>query len=328
LNNLDQLDCDRIKTHHLISTADLTEKKIRFLFEIARLFSPIVESGQTLPLLKGKTVVNLFFENSTRTRTSFELAIRKLEANTLNFAATTSSLQKGETLIDTAKNIEAMRAHCLVVRHASAGSPVILANSLKIPIINAGDGFHEHPTQGLLDAFTMEEKMGTVKGKRVVILGDIAHSRVARSNIHVLKKLGASVAVCGPPTLLPPRPEALGVDFAYRLEDLLPDADVVMALRIQLERQNRMQIPSLAEYSHVWGLNKERAKLLKKEAIILHPGPINRGVEIDPEVADGPRSVILDQVFNGILIRMAVLAEICNAQGLRQWIEEKGGNRA
>lgn len=311
---------------NLLAAADLTSEQIQFLLSTARRLSPIVRRGETLPLLKGMTIVNLFFENSTRTRTSFELAIRKLEGSTLNFTASASSVKKGETLIDTARNIEAMRPSCIVVRHSSAGSPVVLANSVKIPVINAGDGFHEHPTQGLLDAFTIEEKLGSVTGKRVVILGDIAHSRVARSNIHVLKKLGASVAVCGPPTLLPPHPEVLGVDYAYRLEDLLSHADVVMALRIQLERQNRMQIPSIAEYSQVWGLNRDRAKLLKKDAIILHPGPINRGVEIDPEVADGPRSVILDQVFNGVLIRMAVLAKLCNPEGLENWLR-KGENR-
>ncbi len=309
---------------NLISAAHLSADEIRFLLATARAFAPIIKEGGSIPLLKGQTIVNLFFENSTRTRTSFELAIRKLEGGTLNFAAVASSIQKGETLIDTAKNIEAMRPHCLVVRHSSAGSPAVLAHSVKIPIINAGDGFHEHPTQGLLDAFTIEEKLGTLEGKRIVILGDIAHSRVARSNIHILKKMGASVAVCGPPTLLPPHPEVLGVDYAYRLEDLLPTADVVMALRIQMERQNRMQIPSVAEYARVWGLNRERAQLLKKNAIILHPGPINRGVEIDPDVADGPRSVILDQVFNGVLIRMAVLSHICNPVGLAHWIEKIG----
>ena len=306
---------------HFLRTSDLSEADIRVYLRAARAFSKALQTEETLPLLKGKTIVNLFFENSTRTRTSFELATRKLGASTLNFGVATSSVNKGETLIDTAKNIEAMKPHCIVVRHASAGSPAILAKTVHMPVINAGDGFHEHPTQALLDAYTIEEKLGNLKGKRVVILGDIAHSRVARSNIFVLTKLGASVAVCGPPTLLPPDPEALGVDFAYRLEDLLPKADVVMALRIQLERQNRMQIPSLAEYSQVWGLNKERARLLKKSAIILHPGPVNRGVEIDPEVADGPRSVILDQVANGILVRMAVLAELCNSEGLNKWLK-------
>ena len=311
---------------HLISAASLSESQIRYLLSSARAFSKHVLKGDTIPLLQGRTIVNLFFENSTRTRTSFELATRKLAGGTLNFAASSSSVSKGETLIDTAKNIEAMKPHCIVVRHASAGSPAVLAKAVDLPVINAGDGFHEHPTQALLDAFTIEEKLGNLKGKRVVIMGDIAHSRVARSNIHVLKKLGASVAVCAPPTLLPPHPETLGVDFAYRPEKLLKEADVVMALRIQLERQNKMQIPSLAEYSKFWGMNRERAKLLKKSAIILHPGPINRGVELDPEVADGPRSVILDQVFNGVLVRMAVLAAICNPTGLESWLKT-GGHR-
>lgn len=310
----------------LISAANLTTDQIQFIFGISRLFAPFVERGESISLLKGMTVVNLFFENSTRTRASFELAIRKLEGGTLNFAASTSSTQKGETLIDTARNIISMGPHCIVVRHSSAGSPQVLANAVSVPIINAGDGFHEHPTQGLLDAFTISEKLGSIQNKRILIIGDIAHSRVARSNISILKKLGASVAVCGPPTLLPPFPERLGVDFSYRPEELLPSADVVIALRIQMERQNRMQIPSVSEYSRFWGLNRERAKLLKKEAIILHPGPINRGVEIDPEVADGPRSVILDQVVNGVIVRMAVLAQICNPLGLNQWLT-KGGHR-
>lgn len=306
--------------NHLLSGADLSVDEIQLLFDAAENFSPLVKKGATIPLLKGITVANLFFENSTRTRTSFEVAIRKLEGASLNFASSTSSTQKGETLIDTARNITAMGPHCLVVRHSSAGSPAILAQALQIPIVNAGDGFHEHPTQGLLDAFTIQKSLGTLEGKRVLIVGDIAHSRVARSNIHILKKLGASVTVCGPPTLLPPFPEKLGVEYSYRIEDWLPKVDVVMALRIQLERQNRMQIPSLQEYSKIWGLNLERTKLLKKNAIVLHPGPVNRGVEIDPEVADGPRSVILDQVFNGVLIRMAVLAQLCNPNGLKTWL--------
>jgi aspartate carbamoyltransferase catalytic subunit len=305
---------------HLLGIAELEQSEIRFLLDTAKAFAPHVKQGDTIPLLQGKTIVNLFFENSTRTRLSFELAIRKLGAGALNFAASASSVSKGETLIDTAKNIEAMGPHCLVVRHSSAGSPVVLAANVGMPVVNAGDGFHEHPTQALLDAFTMEEKLGSLNGKRVVILGDIAHSRVARSNIHLLRKMGASVAVCAPPTLLPPKPETLGVDYAYRPENLLRECDVVMALRIQLERQNKMQIPSVAEYSKFWGLNSERAKLLKPGAIILHPGPINRGVELDPEVADGPNSVILDQVFNGVLVRMAVLATVCNPQGLREWL--------
>jgi aspartate carbamoyltransferase catalytic subunit len=302
---------------HLLSAASLSESEIRHFLAVARAFGPYIKRGEGIPLLQGKTIVNLFFETSTRTSSSFDIANRRLGGNTLNFSAASSSVQKGETLIDTARTIQAMRPHGLVVRHSSAGSPVTLA----------GDGFHEHPTQALLDAFTIEENLGKIAGKRVVILGDIAHSRVARSNIHVLKKLGASVAVCGPPTLLPPRPESLGVDYAYRPEELLPRADVVMALRIQLERQNRMQIPSLAEYSKVWGLNRDRAKLLKKDAIILHPGPINRGVEIDPEVADAKHSLILDQVANGVLIRMAVLATLCGGDKLDEWLK-KGGHVA
>ena len=309
----------------LLQISDLSIFQIKKLLKTARHFSKFMEKGTSIPLLKGFTLVNLFFENSTRTRTSFELATRRLEGSTLNFTAAVSSVQKGETLIDTAKNIEAMKAHCLIVRHASAGSPHILAQSLQIPVINAGDGFHEHPTQALLDAYTIQEKLGALKGKKIVILGDIAHSRVARSNIHLLRKLGASVSVCGPPTLLPPHPEALGVNFSYRIEDLLPSADVVIALRVQMERQNKMQFPSLHEYSRIWGLTRERAQLLKREAIILHPGPINRGVELDPEVADGPHSVILDQVFNGVLVRMAVLAEIINPQGLNLWLDQEKG---
>jgi len=307
--------------NHLISAGQLSEKEIRSLFAAAKAFSGPASRGETVPLLQGKTVVNLFFEASTRTRSSFEVATRKLGGGLMAFATSSSSVAKGETLIDTAKNIVAMGPHCLVVRHSSAGSPEFLTRNVSIPVINAGDGFHEHPTQGLLDAYTIEEKLGSVSGKRVVIVGDIAHSRVARSNILVLRKLGARVAVCGPPTLLPPHPQALGVDFSYRLETLLPDADVVMALRIQLERQNRMQVPSVAEYSQYWGINRERAQLLKKGAIILHPGPVNRGVELDPEVADGPNSVILDQVFNGVLIRMAVLASVCNPEGLKAWLQ-------
>ncbi len=307
----------------LLNLADLNAADILFFLDCAKAFSKHVARGETIPLLTGKTVVNFFFENSTRTRLSFELATRKLGGATLNFTATSSSVKKGETLIDTARNIEAMRPHCLVLRHSSAGSPATLAASVKVPVVNAGDGFHAHPTQALLDAYTILEKLGSIKNKRIIIIGDIAHSRVARSNIHCLKKLGASVAVCGPPTLLPPHPEVLGVDYAYRIEDLLPGADVVMTLRIQKERQSQGQFPSIAEYSSFWGLNQDRVKLLKPEAIILHPGPVNRGTELDPEVADGPRSVILDQVFNGVLVRMAVLATLCNYEALKEWLENK-----
>lgn len=306
----------------LISAEALSESEIRRLLSVARAFADSFRAGTPIPLLQGRTVVNLFFEHSTRTRSSFEIATRAVGGSVLNFAKVESSASKGETLIDTAKNIEAMRPHCIVVRHASAGSPAFLQRELAIPVINAGDGFHEHPTQALLDAFTIQEKLGELQGKRVVIVGDIAHSRVARSNIHVLRKLGASVAVCGPPTLLPPRPDALGVDFAYRLEEVVPNADVIMCLRIQLERQNRMQLPSLGEYARFWGLSAAHEKKMKPGAIILHPGPINRGVELATEVADGPRSVILDQVQNGVLVRMAVLAHYVNPTGLEKWLKE------
>ena len=246
------MTCTR-NANDLLTAAELKREEIDWIFEVARKMSPPVKQEQNIPLLQGKTVVNLFFENSTRTRTSFEFATRKLEATSVNFATSTSSVTKGETLIDTARNIEAMKPHALVVRHACAGTPLFLTRHVSVPVINAGDGFHEHPTQGLLDAYTILEKLGSLAGKKIVILGDIAHSRVARSNIHVLRKLGASVSVSAPPTLLPPHPETLGVEFSYRPEPLLKDADVVMALRIQLERQNRMQIPSVREYSKFWG---------------------------------------------------------------------------
>jgi aspartate carbamoyltransferase catalytic subunit len=303
---------------HFLSTSDLSTEDANILLDAATSFK---KTQNIPPLLAGKTVVNLFFENSTRTRISFEIATRKMGGSVLNFASATSSVNKGETLVDTAKNIEAMGPDCMVVRHASAGAPLYLAKRVSIPVVNAGDGFHEHPTQALLDAFTIRERLGSLSGKRIVILGDIAHSRVARSNIHLLKKLGASIAVCGPPTLLPPHPEALGVDFALRPEDLLKEADVVMTLRIQFERQNKMQIPSVAEYTKFWGITRERAALLKDSAIILHPGPINRGVELDAEVADSSRSLILDQVGNGVMVRMAVLAKIVNPNGFQKWFD-------
>ena len=295
----------------LLSVDQLDATQVAGLFKLAKSFAPAVKNERVIPLLQGMTVVNLFFENSTRTRSSFDLATRRLGGTVLNFAVSESSVKKGETLVDTAKNIVAMGANCLVVRHASAGGPAFLSQNIEIPVINAGDGFHEHPTQALLDAFTIEQEIGALRGKKVLILGDIAHSRVARSNIKLLKKLGATVSVCGPPTLMPPASARLSVKQSYRPEEFLPSADVVMVLRIQLERQNKMQIPSLAEYSRFWGINRARAALMKKNAIILHPGPVNRGVELDPDVADGPSSRILDQVFNGVLIRMAVLATLC-----------------
>ncbi|MBI4924402.1 MAG: aspartate carbamoyltransferase catalytic subunit [Bdellovibrio sp.] len=304
--------------NYLLAIEDINKAEVLYLLKGAKKLA----QAKSVPLfLNGKTVANLFFENSTRTRSSFEIATRKLGGSVLNFTATTSSVQKGESLIDTARNIEAMQPSCIVVRHASAGSPKVLADAVNIPVVNAGDGFHEHPTQALLDVFTIEEKLGSVLKKKILIIGDIAHSRVARSDIHLLKKLGAQVSVCGPPTLLPPEPESLGVSYSYRLEDFLNMADVIIALRIQLERQNKMQIPTLNEYAKFWGINAERAKLIKKGAIILHPGPINRGVELQSEVADGPLSVILDQVANGVLVRMSVLAALCMTKEYEEWVK-------
>jgi aspartate carbamoyltransferase catalytic subunit len=327
--------------NHLLSTQDLPLERARYLLDAARAFfdythpkSSLIPSiqrahtDQVIPLLASKTVVNLFFENSTRTRTSFEIATRRLGGSVLNFSAATSSTAKGETLVDTALNLVAMAPHCLVVRHSASGAPMTLSHRVSVPVINAGDGFHEHPTQALLDAFTLENKLGPLDGKHLLIVGDIAHSRVARSNIYLLKKLGMKITVCGPPTLLPPSPEGLGVSVCHRPEEALGEVDAVMMLRIQLERQNKMQIPSIAEYARYWGLSAKRAKLLKSNALILHPGPVNRGVEIDPSVADDPRSEILNQVSNGVVVRMAVLSQAIHPEGLQKWLLENRSPRA
>lgn len=311
---------------NLLGIQELRSTDIQRFLLVSKILAPTLTENNVPPLLKGKSIVNLFFEDSTRTRVSFEIAIRKLGGVAIHFSASNSSLSKGETLLDTAKNIEAMNPDALIVRHASAGSPKFLASQLKIPVINAGDGFHEHPTQALLDLYTLEEKLGTVAGKKILILGDIAHSRVARSNIFALNKLGAKVWICGPPTLLPPEPNALGVKVALRPEEVLAEMDAVMTLRIQLERQNQMQVPSLGEYAKFWGLNKARAALLKRTAIILDPGPVNQGIQIDPEVMEDPRCLILNQVSNGILVRMAALSIICAPERLKEWLETEGKN--
>lgn len=260
--------------------------------------------------LRGKTVMNLFYEPSTRTRSSFELAARRLGAHVLNFDPGNSSMSKGETLAETARNLEAMDPDLLVLRHSSAGAAQLLSRAVKIPVLNAGDGFHEHPTQALLDAFTIEETKGAVEGLSVLIVGDIAHSRVARSNINILRAMGAKVSVCGPPSLMPPHIEKLGVSAVhYNLREALSEADVVMMLRIQTERISggNTQFPSASEYARFWGLNAETVSGLKPGAIIMHPGPFNEGVEISQEVASGPYSVILNQVHNGVLVRMALM---------------------
>jgi aspartate carbamoyltransferase catalytic subunit len=267
--------------------------------------------GRKVPLLGGKTCVNLFFENSTRTRTSFALAARRLGADTIDFSAATSSLSKGETVIDTAKNIEAMGVDVVVVRHRTPGTPHLLAQNIACSVINAGDGPHEHPTQGLLDIMTIRERLGRVEGLTVAMVGDIAHSRTARSNIWGLKALGAHVIVCGPSTLVSPRWEELGVEYSYSLDDILPRVDVLNLLRIQFERQLTRPFPSVREYALLYGMDSRRLAQTKDDILILAPGPINRGVEVTPAVADGSHSAILEQVTNGVAVRMAVLWLLC-----------------
>lgn len=303
------------KPRHLLGIEDLSIGEIQAFLERGKRFKKDIESGsRKFDLLNGKTVVSLFYEASTRTRGSFEMAAKRLGADFIHMNADAStSVSKGETLVDTARNLAAMNPDFLVLRHSSSGAPNLLVKYLRIPVINAGDGFHEHPTQALLDAMTIEEQFGRIKGLKVTIVGDIAHSRVARSNIHLLRKLGAHVTVCGPPTLIPPDAEKLGVGTSFHLEEAVEGADVVMMLRIQFERQNDKQIPSAGEYFKFFGLHQQSAKRLKKTAIVMHPGPLNRGVEISPEIADGANSVILNQVSNGVAIRMAVLAILSGA---------------
>lgn len=260
-----------------------------------------------VPALRGKTVVNLFFEPSTRTRVSFELAAKRLSADVINMQTATSSIVKGEALLDTARNVEAMQADIIVLRHPASGAPYLLAKSLKSSVINAGDGAHEHPSQGLLDLFTIKEKKGAFSGLTVLIVGDVLHSRVARSDIHGLKKLGADVRLVGPPTMIPREMEQWGVSIHYRLDEAIAGVDVVILLRLQLERQGKGFFPTLREYSRLYGLDRRRLQLADRDVLVMHPGPINRGIEVAPDVADGLSSVILDQVTNGIAVRMALL---------------------
>jgi aspartate carbamoyltransferase catalytic subunit len=292
----------------LLGLRELSADEINLVLETADAFKQVgTREVKKVPALRGKTLVNFFVEPSTRTRTSFELAALRLSADVINISASTSSLTKGETLKDTAKNLEALHADILVLRHSSAGAPHFLAQRVRSSVINAGDGAHEHPTQGLLDIYTIREKKKRIEGLHVVIVGDILFSRVARSNIFGLTKLGARVTLVGPSTLVPRAFEKLGVAVSHRLEEALPAADVVNLLRIQHERQRKEYFPGLSEYIRLFGLTQERARLLKPDCLIMHPGPINRGVEIDSEVADGLQSVILDQVTNGLAVRMAVL---------------------
>jgi aspartate carbamoyltransferase catalytic subunit len=297
---------------HLLGLEDLSAAEIEAILNTAQSFAEIsTRSRKKVPALLGKIVFNLFFENSTRTRTSFSLAAKRLSADVQDFSAGVSSLSKGETFIDTAKNIEAMGIDVIVVRHSVPGAPHLLAQHLKCSVINAGDGAHEHPTQGLLDIFTIRRIKKRLEGLTVGLVGDIAHSRVARSNIHGLLKLGAKVIVCGPPTLVPQSITRLGVEVSFRLNDILPRCDVINMLRIQFERQRNGLFPSVHEYAHLFGMDSDRLKLAKPDILLLAPGPINRGVEITPEVADGPHSAILEQVTNGLAVRMAVLDLLC-----------------
>lgn len=304
--NAGQIDWRR---KDLIAIEDLDPAEIEALLQLAAAFKrTLARSQKKLPSLRGKTVVNLFIEPSTRTRVAFEIAAKRLSADVVSISADSSSLVKGETLRDTAQNIEALNADILVVRHRSAGSPHYLSKLVDIPVINAGDGAHEHPTQALLDAFTLRERFGgSLAGRRITILGDILFSRVARSNIWCLRKLGAHVTLAGPATLVPESFRALGVEVVHDLRRAVADADAVMLLRIQHERQAATHFPSLGEYTSLYGLNERRADWLKPGAILMHPGPVNRGVEIDSALADSGQSVILDQVTNGIACRMAAL---------------------
>ncbi|HEY7443368.1 MAG TPA: aspartate carbamoyltransferase catalytic subunit [Vicinamibacterales bacterium] len=292
----------------LLGIADLTPEEILLILDTAEAMKEIgFRPIKKVPTLRGKTIVNLFFEASTRTRTSFEIAEKRLSADTLNIAASTSSVQKGETLADTALNLEAMAPDMIVLRHSASGSCHMLSRICRAGIINAGDGMHEHPTQALLDAFTIRERKGRIRGLKVAIIGDLLHSRVLRSNLLLLTKLGAEVWVSGPPTLMPPAVDRLGVTATTSVDEATEGADVVMLLRVQLERMQGAFFPSLREYFSVFGMTEARVRRASPDVIIMHPGPMNRGVEIASEVADGPYSVILEQVANGVAVRMAVL---------------------
>lgn len=298
----------RLSGKDLLGIKELSTDEINLIIETAESFKEVLERDiKKVPTLRGKTIVNLFYEPSTRTRISFELAGKRMSADVINIAPSISSIVKGESLIDTVKNIESMNSDFIILRHSAAGAPYLISKVLKSSVINAGDGSHEHPTQALLDILTIKEKKGGIRDLDVAIIGDIAHSRVARSNIYGLTKLGARVRVSGPPTMIPWEIEKLGVKVFYKMEDALKDVDVIMMLRIQLERQEKGLFPTIREYAKLYCLTPERVKLAREDVIIMHPGPINKGVEISPEVSDGPYSVILEQVTNGLAVRMAVL---------------------
>jgi aspartate carbamoyltransferase catalytic subunit len=309
----------QLSVKHLLGIKDLTKEDIELIFQTADNFKEVINRPiKKVPSLRDTTVANIFFENSTRTKLSFELAEKRLSADVVNFSASGSSVSKGETLIDTVNNILAMKVDMVVMRHPKPGAAVFLANHINASVINAGDGTHEHPTQALLDAFSIREKLGTVEGKKVVIVGDILHSRVALSNIFCLQKLGAEVMVCGPKTLIPKYMSDLGVKVEHDLIKALNWCDVANMLRIQLERQDIKYFPSLREYSMLYGLNRSILDGLTKEIVVMHPGPINRGVEITSDVADSKQSIILDQVENGVAVRMAVLYLLAQNSGFKQ----------
>ena len=303
-----------ISTKHLLGIKDLTKEDILLFLDTATQFKEVLQRPvKKVPSLRDVTIVNLFYENSTRTRISFELAEKRLSADTINFAASTSSAAKGETLLDTVNNILSMKVDMVVMRHSASGAPHFLAKHIPAAIINAGDGVNEHPTQGLLDALSIREKIGKLEGTKVAIIGDIMHSRVAMSNMYLLKKMGAEVTVCGPPTLIPKHlAEAFGVHVSYNIKETLNWCDVANVLRIQLERQNQVLFSSLREYNLSYGISRKMLDDLKKDIVIMHPGPINRGVELDSDVADSGQSIILQQVENGVAVRMAVLYLLAN----------------
>jgi aspartate carbamoyltransferase catalytic subunit len=299
----------------LLGLEYLSREEIEHILYTAASFKEVTTRQiKKVPALRGKTVVNLFYEPSTRTRTSFELAAKRLSADVINIATESSSVKKGETLIDTGKNIEALKIDIIVVRHDCSGAPVILARSVRSSVVNAGDGWHEHPTQALLDMFTLKEKLGRIEGLKVSIIGDIAHSRVARSNIWGLTKLGAKVTVCAPKMLIPEEIERMGVQATSDLDEAISGADAINVLRMQFERDSAVAFPSRLEYFKQYGITNDRLSKAKKNIVVMHPGPINRGVEMSSEVADGKNSVILDQVTNGIAVRMAVLYLVANAR--------------
>jgi aspartate carbamoyltransferase catalytic subunit len=312
----------------LLALEPLTADQIRLILDTAQPFKEISERAiKKVPTLRGQTVVNLFFEASTRTRVSFEFAEKRMSADTVSIAASGSSVQKGETLVDTARNLEAMRIDMVVIRHGASGAAQFLAERIESNVINAGDGTHEHPTQGLLDLLTLRDHFGRIEGVRVCLVGDVLHSRVARSNIWGLKKLGAEVGVCGPRSLLPNAIDELGVTVFDRVEAAIEWAEALNVLRLQLERMEAGYIPSLREYNRVFGVTRERLDRAPRDVLILHPGPMNRGVEIDSDVADGPHSVILDQVTNGVAVRMAVLYLLAGGRAeLAEAAKGRGGD--